>query len=602
MKPPVLSDDFYTIINQAADGVVVVDREGVVRFVNTALEAISGRRVEGLVGQTLGLPVGPGKITEVHVVLRGGEPRIAEMRTAEIQWQGRPARLIFFHDITDRRRADEAIRQAHRQTELLLSSITSILIGVTPKACINYWNSVAESTFRISASEVMGQPLAHCGIQWDMSKIETGLSECRRKNVSVQLDDVLYQRPDGEKGFVGLTLIPIQEDGEEHLWYLLFGAEVTKRRQLERLKDEFISTVSHELRTPLSITKEGISLVLDKVPGPINVRQQKILLTSRDNIDRLARIIDSLLDISKIEAGRVELKKGLFNMVDLVQQVVSSFEPRAKEKGVLLKVFAPKKNIEVYVDGDKIVQVLTNLVANAIRFTDQGYVEVALSEDDEELECSVIDTGVGFSKEDLPRVFTKFQQFGRSPGGGEQGTGLGLVIAKGLVELHNGKIWVESTLGKGTHFTFTLPKYVKERLLKDSVSYGIKLAAKNESWTSLVMGMASDYERLTKQFPAAKLQEVFQDVSNMLKGSLRQTGDDTFQDGGELAVVLTDCNKDSALRVKARMHKIVENYLVQHALSDKIQFLFGCATFPEDAEDAAGLIHKAKEDGLRGRA
>jgi len=285
--------------------------------------------------------------------------------------------------------------------------------------------------------------------------------------------------------------------------------------------------------------------------------------------------------------------------VSLAQQVVNAFELRAKEKGLLLKMFAPKKDIEVYVDADKIIQVLTNLVANAIKFTESGYVELALSEDDEEVTCSVMDTGIGFSKEDLPRVFTKFQQFGRSPGGGEKGTGLGLVIAKGLVELHHGKIWVESKLAKGTQFTFTLPKYVKERLLRDSVAYGVKLAAKNESWASLVIGSVVDYEHLVKKIPEAKLRQVFKDVLEMLKGGLRQTGDDTFQDEGELAIVLTDCNKDSALRVKSRMQKIVQGYLQEKALADEIKFSFGCATFPEDAEDAEALIRKAKEDGVR---
>jgi signal transduction histidine kinase len=592
-------DDFYNIVNKAADGVMVLDRDGVVRFVNSTLEYVAGRKASELLGWPLGITIETNKPIELDVVLGTGHPRIAEMRASEIQWQGQPAYLIFFHDITDRKRADEAVRHAHRQTELLLSSITSILIGVTPKGEVNYWNSVAESTFRIPASEVIGQPFVRCGIQWDVSKIESGISECQKKSAAVQLDDVLYQRPDGEKGFVGLTIIPIQEEGEEHLWYLLFGAEVTKRRQLERLKDEFISTVSHELRTPLSITKEGVSLVLDRVSGPINAQQEKILLTSKDNIDRLARIIDSLLDISKIEAGRVELKKGLFNLVSLAQQVVNAFELRAKEKGLLLKMFAPKKDIEVYVDADKIIQVLTNLVANAIKFTESGYVELALSEDDEEVTCSVMDTGIGFSKEDLPRVFTKFQQFGRSPGGGEKGTGLGLVIAKGLVELHHGKIWVESKLAKGTQFTFTLPKYVKERLLRDSVAYGVKLAAKNESWASLVIGSVVDYEHLVKKIPEAKLRQVFKDVLEMLKGGLRQTGDDTFQDEGELAIVLTDCNKDSALRVKSRMQKIVQGYLQEKALADEIKFSFGCATFPEDAEDAEALIRKAKEDGVR---
>lgn len=237
-----------------------------------------------------------------------------------------------------------------------------------------------------------------------------------------------------------------------------------KLKKLDQVKSDFISTVSHELRTPLSITKEGISLVLDKIPGKINEKQGKILTIAKNNIDRLARIINSLLDISKIEAGEVELKKERVKITNLIEQVTSSFKNKIKKKGLELKVNFPKKGIYVYVESDKIVQVFTNLLGNALKFTEKGCIEISAKELEDEIEFVVSDTGIGISKDDLPKTFSKFQQFGRVDSAGEKGTGLGLSIVKGIVEMHYGKIWVESTRGKGSKFIFTLPKYITEEI------------------------------------------------------------------------------------------------------------------------------------------
>jgi signal transduction histidine kinase len=237
-------------------------------------------------------------------------------------------------------------------------------------------------------------------------------------------------------------------------------------KKLNQLKSDFVSTVSHELRTPLAITKEGISLILDRIPGEINEKQEKILDTTRNNIDRLARIIDELLDISKIEAGKVELKRGLVDIAGLIRQTASSFEFKLKEKNLELRVNVPEKQIDAFVDPDKLTQVFTNLIGNALKFTDRGYIEISLQEKEKEIACIVADTGLGIAEEYLPKVFSKFEQFGRLPGPGEKGTGLGLSITKGIIELHGGKIWVESKLGQGTKFSFILPKYTNEGIFK----------------------------------------------------------------------------------------------------------------------------------------
>ncbi|MDI6758877.1 MAG: ATP-binding protein [Candidatus Omnitrophota bacterium] len=370
--------------------------------------------------------------------------------------------------------------------------------------------------------------------------------------------------------------------------------DITKEKEVDKMKSEFISIVSHELRTPLSVTKEGISLVLDGVTGMVNVKQEKVLLTARNNIDRLTDIINSLLDISKIEAGRTEIRKRLVNFNSLINELISSFSKRAKDKGLELKVLLPEKTIEVYVDPEKVNQVFINLVTNAIKFTKEGCVEIKAEEKENEIECVVTDTGVGISKEDLPKVFGKFQQFERTPGAGEKGTGLGLSIAKAIVELHKGKIWVESQLGVGTKFTFVLPKYTVQEFFKEYVNNGISRAIEDNTKMSLIVVSLAEFDRLKERLPEPERKQLLKNMEEVLQNSLRRAGDVAVRDTGELVVILNGCDKEAALRVEGRLAQMLEDTLNQKEATKGISLRFGCATYPDEARVDEDLLKKAK--------
>ncbi len=237
--------------------------------------------------------------------------------------------------------------------------------------------------------------------------------------------------------------------------------DITPEKELERLKSEFLSAVSHELRTPLTTIRESVSQVLDGILGQTTADQREFLTICLNDIDRLTRIINDLLDISKIEARKLQLKRTSVNISNLVKEVCASFASRAREKGLEIRADLSGDNIEVYADPDKIIQVFTNLVGNSLKFTSRGHIEIAVRDAPEMVECVVSDTGRGIAEEDLPKVFSKFQQFGREIGPGEKGTGLGLSIAKEIVDLHGGKIRVESKLNEWTRFIFVLPKHTE---------------------------------------------------------------------------------------------------------------------------------------------
>lgn len=252
----------------------------------------------------------------------------------------------------------------------------------------------------------------------------------------------------------------------------LFEAAKTKNEELGLLnkkltamyevQKEFTSTVSHELRTPLASIKTAIDILRSGTPGKMTSDQKNILEKADRNVSRLKNLINDVLDLSKIESGMMDLSFEKHNINDVIEEVVDLQEAVARQKGLDLKKELDDTIPLLYFDRNRIIQVLNNLVNNAIKFTSEGGVVVlsAHKKEQNHIVVSVKDTGIGIKAEDIPRVFEKFQQLG-DPATREGGTGLGLSISREIITRHGGKIWAESNVGQGSHFYFILP--VEER-------------------------------------------------------------------------------------------------------------------------------------------
>jgi len=263
-------------------------------------------------------------------------------------------------------------------------------------------------------------------------------------------------------------MIPVKGSEDKVMGISMVLRDITREKEIEQMKNEFISSISHEIKTPLAIIKEAISLVMDEIPGKIIEPQRDVLTTAQGNIGRLSNIIEALLDVSKIESAKMKLDIRLVNMSELIKNTVSDFKYMAEQKGILLDYEVSQGKVDISCDPDKTRQVLVNLISNALKFTPrEGRVKVICKEEEDEVIVSVEDTGMGVSEENIPNLFDRFTQFGRKPGPGEKGTGLGLAISKGIVELHKGRIWAESKLNKGSKFYFSLPKSSSEKIEKN---------------------------------------------------------------------------------------------------------------------------------------
>jgi len=248
-----------------------------------------------------------------------------------------------------------------------------------------------------------------------------------------------------------------QEELERRLIERETEREIDRLRAVDRIKTEFLSNVSHELRTPLTALKGSIENMIDGLTGPLTAQQHRYLNRMNESAEQLNRLINDLLDLARIESGRLPLRERSTSMGRLLEDAVESMRPLADRRGVSLKVEPPSEDVVVVADRDRLMQVLFNLIGNSIKFTPSGgEISLACTSADQTVSVSVTDDGTGIEEGDLQRIFDRFYQSPGAEGVKTVGTGLGLPIARSLVELHGGRIWAEKRT-QGSRFVFTLP-------------------------------------------------------------------------------------------------------------------------------------------------
>lgn len=233
---------------------------------------------------------------------------------------------------------------------------------------------------------------------------------------------------------------------------ILYAAQAKKSDQL---KSAFVASVSHELKNPLAIVKANLANILDGLVGQINDSQRIVVQMCQGIIDRLNRLIGDLLDLHKIEAGRIEMRRKLCHVTELLEKQVKEFDVLLSRKGINLTREIITSDINIWGDEDKIMQVFNNLLSNAVKYTpDGGKIIVRIFPVDGYVRMEVSDTGKGIPQDKLTNIFNKFERADRE----KEGTGLGLYITKDIVELHRGRIWAESGPGEGSKFIVVMPR------------------------------------------------------------------------------------------------------------------------------------------------
>ena len=359
----------------------------------------------------------------------------------------------------------DEITKGKAYIENLVENAADVIICTDLNDLILTWNRGAEVILGYGKEEVIGE---HLSMLLPPERFHE-LEEMRAKvqNYGPLRDiEVRAARKDGVIIYLSLSMSPIRDAEGKIVSFLRVAKDISEKKrferrlkELDRMKSDFVSNVSHELRTPLTAIKGSVDNMLDGLTGSLNEKQVRYLARIKSNTDRLSRLINDLLDLSRIESGRVEVRSTTLTLTALAEEVAEHLKSLAAEKLIRIEVPSPDPKVTVWADRDKVTQVLVNLIGNAVKFTPQnGKVTVALEKNgDDYVQISIDDTGPGILPEEKNKIFSKFYQFADIDKQKPKGSGLGLAISKALVEMHGGRIWVESEVGKGSTFYFTLP-------------------------------------------------------------------------------------------------------------------------------------------------
>ncbi|HOW59159.1 MAG TPA: PAS domain-containing sensor histidine kinase, partial [Candidatus Omnitrophota bacterium] len=279
---------------------------------------------------------------------------------------------------------------------------------------------------------------------------------------------------DGSYRWISASGIVVRDEQGKAIRFVGSHADITDRKKAEealqlalekikKMNDQmraFVADVSHEIRGPLAIIKESLDIVCSETIGKINEEQKECLIGGKRTVDRLIRLLGDLLNLAKMEAGHLELQREIMDVAPFVDELMMPYLSQISKKELNLKIEVASDIGFIWADRDKLSEVVLNLLSNAMKYTPPGgQITIKLTGNQEEVRFEISDTGSGIPKEFLGKIFNKFERVTTER---QEGTGLGLPIAKNLVELHQGKIWVESEEGKGSHFIFILPRNVKK--------------------------------------------------------------------------------------------------------------------------------------------
>jgi PAS domain S-box-containing protein len=355
----------------------------------------------------------------------------------------------------ERARAEEAIRQRERRYRVLVESANDLIYVTDNTGRLTYVNPTAVRTTGYSADELLGMYYLEL-VRSDARAQVQAHYEGGADGATPPYFELPIVTREGREIWLGQNVELLREE-DRITGVQVVARDITKQVEVEGMKDEFLSVVSHELRTPLTAIRGSLGLLASGKLGTLAERGQRMLEIAALNTDRLVRLINDLLDIEKIESGRVTLDRRAADAAALVQEAVDVMRPMAESHGVVIE--SDCEDARLWVDPDRVQQVLTNLLSNAIKFSPAGgvvTVETVTGSDD--VEFRVRDRGRGIPADKLETVFERFQQVDSSDSREKGGTGLGLPIARSIVQQHGGSIRIESRWGAGSTIVFTLPR------------------------------------------------------------------------------------------------------------------------------------------------
>ncbi|MFW5982106.1 MAG: ATP-binding protein [Halanaerobiaceae bacterium] len=338
------------------------------------------------------------------------------------------------------------------KSEIIVNKISSPIIVTNDENRVILLNDAAKELFKIKIDVVDNYHFLEIINNDELFEMIKSDNQQRDKNKTITI------KKDSTNLHFNIASNKVRKDGKVRFIVTLME-DVTKLKKVDEMKSEFVSTVSHEFRTPLTSMNMGLSMLLEEDIGTINCDQRQLLEAAFEDTERLNELVNDLLDLSKIESGKIKMEFDKADVQKIIETTIRPFSQQANDKKVDLRVENIPKNTYAWADPNKISWVISNLIGNALRYiNEKGNITVGSYLEGRQVYIYVEDTGVGIPEEYRDKIFDKFVRASNNEDE-NSGTGLGLAISKEIIEAHNGRIWVESEKGEGAKFIFTLPRY-----------------------------------------------------------------------------------------------------------------------------------------------
>ena len=398
---------------------------------------------------------------EVRSMRKDGSEFLAGASFGDVQVGGRRLFTAMLRDITDSKQATKALQASETKLRQITDAVPALIALVDRAQRFSFHNKAYEEVFGLNFDQINGHTMAEVLGQSAYEPVQAKVEEVLRGNA------VHYEHsqttPQGDCRDYVMHYFPrygVGTDQDQVIGFFSLGTDITELKRSDRMKTEFVSTVSHELRTPLTSIRGSLGLIAGGVAGDMPEAVKNLVGIAKNNCERLIRLINDILDIQKIESGKIHLDLQVVDIGQLVRQAGVAVEGFAGQHQVQVLLQAPDELLQVRLDSDRMIQVLTNLLSNAVKFSPpQGVVQVKVARVAQGVRVEVADQGPGVPEEFRGRIFQKFSQADSSDARRIGGTGLGLNISKMLVEKMGGHIGFENQAGAGTTFFFEMPEW-----------------------------------------------------------------------------------------------------------------------------------------------
>jgi two-component system, OmpR family, sensor histidine kinase VicK len=389
---------------------------------------------------------------------------IVAARTAQLQ----EANLNLQNEINDRQEAEAALRRSEEQLRLITNALPVLIAYIDKHQRYRFNNQAYRDWLGRSPTELDGMLLKNVWGKACYQRMQAHVNKALLGQIVTYENEIVLK--DNSIRYVSVTYIPHLDDRQQIKGFFALTSDISDRKAIERMKDEFISVVSHELRTPLTSLHSALKILATGRLGNLSEDGKQMLAIADENTDRLVRLVNNVLDLQRIESGEIRMEKQICNAKDLTIQATEAMQAMAQQHEVVL--IAQPLDLEIWVDPDYIMQTLTNLLSNAIKFSSSGgtvwlSVEISDTVSPPQILFKVRDRGQGIPSDKIESIFERFRQVDSSDSRKKGGTGLGLTICRKIVEQHDGKIWAESRLGEGSIFCFTLPMLAQGEINND---------------------------------------------------------------------------------------------------------------------------------------